>query len=193
MGASWAEPTIAQKPSSDPAPGMRGDISGQKLPITCLPGPQVVWATQDDQGKRVPVTPMCPKDSGSPLNWPVLAGIWDQLRLVVRDRDTWFDVWKRLHSLDPRLGRSSVPLLPEIDFSREIVVVAAMGSRPTSGYFISIDRAYERDNLVEVVVRSVENRGSGLAIPTAPLVIVRLPKPERSVKFREIEVAPDRR
>lgn len=101
----------------------------------------------------------------------------------------WLDVWKRIHSRDPRLGPSPVPPLPEIDFSREIVVVAAMGSRPTAGYFISIDGAYERDNLLEVVVRSVETRCGGFTILTAPLAIVRLPKTERSVVFREIEVA----
>jgi len=101
----------------------------------------------------------------------------------------WLDVWNRIHSRDPRLGPSPVPPLPEIDFSREIVVVAAMGSRPTAGYFISIDGAHERDNLLEVVVRSVETRCGGFTILTAPLAIVRLPKTERSVVFREIEVA----
>ena len=157
-----------------------------------IPGRQVLRANPEAayQGRPVPVTPMSPKDSGARTNFTVYAGIGDQVRLVVRDRDAWLDVWKRINTVrDPRLGPDPIPPLPEIDFSREIVVVAAMGRRPTGGYFISIDGAYERDNLVEVVVRSVETRCGGFTILTAPLVIVRLPKTERSVVFREIEVA----
>jgi hypothetical protein len=67
-----------------------------------------------------------------------------------------------------------------------------MGRRPDGFYFISIEGAYERDDRIEVVVRSVENRKGRVApgILTAPLEIVRLPKTERSVVFREIEVVP---
>ena len=87
-----------------------------------------------------------------------------------------------------------LPPLPEIDFSREMVVVAAMGRRPSTSYAIIIDSAYERnDYRLEVVVRSVENRKGcmAMAMMTAPIDIVRLPKTERSVIFREIEVVPD--
>jgi hypothetical protein len=110
---------------------------------------------------------------------------------VVRDRNTWLDVWKRIYQVVPSNG--PYPELPEIDFSREMIFIAAMGQQPTSGYAIIIDGAYERDDGLEVVVKSVINLkcGAVLTMVTSPIDIVRLPKIERPVVFREIEVVPD--
>ena len=74
-----------------------------------------------------------------------------------------------------------------------MLVVAAMGQHPTSGYSIIIDGAYERDDRLEVVVNSVINVKCGgvLTMLTSPVDIVRLPKMERAVAFREIEVVPE--
>jgi hypothetical protein len=110
---------------------------------------------------------------------------------VVRDHDAWLNVWKRIYQVVPSNG--PYPELPEIDFSREMVIVAAMGLRPSTAYAIIIDSAYERNDRLEVVVRSVENRKGcmAFAMMTAPVDIVRLPKTERAVVFREIEVVPE--
>jgi PrcB C-terminal len=162
--------------------------------LISIPGLHGLCATQDYQGKSVPITPMGPKRPGPRTSFTPGGGIWDQLRVVVRDRDAWLDVWKRIHRPDPNRGPyPEPPPLPEIDFSREIVVVAAMGRRPSSAYAIIIDGAYERNDRLEVVVRSVENRKGcpAYTIMTAPVDIVRLPKTERPVVFREIEVVPD--
>ena len=83
------------------------------------------------------------------------------LRLVIKSRDEFSDFWKRLTSGVPPGGW--VPALPEIDFSKEMIVVAAMGTRPSSGYFIIIDGACEVDGQVEVFVSSKEDPcGSGI-------------------------------
>jgi PrcB C-terminal len=164
------------------------------LLLISIPGPQVLRATQENQGRQVPITPMGPRLPGPRTSFTTGCYVWDQLRVVIRDRDAWLDLWKRIHRPDPyRVPYPEPPPLPEIDFSREMIVVAAMGRRPTSNYDIIIDGAYERDNRLEVVVRSVENRkGCGAyMIITAPVDIVRLPKTERTVVFREIEVVPD--
>jgi hypothetical protein len=159
---------------------------------------QVLRAGQESTEQRtpVPITPLRPKISGQRVPFMTLGGIWDQLRLVVRDREAWVDVWKRIHAVDPyRRPYPEPPPLPEIDFSREMVVVAAMGQRPSSAYAIVIDGAYayERNYRLEIAVRSIENRkGCGaFTMMTAPIDIVRLPKTNRSVIFRETEVVPD--
>jgi hypothetical protein len=162
--------------------------------LISIPGLQGLCATQDYQGRPVPISPMGPKRPGPRTSFNPGGGIWDQLRVVVRDRDGWLDLWKGIHRPDPNRGPYPVPPpLPEIDFSREIVVVAAMGRRPSSGYAIIIDAAYERNDQLEVVVRSVENRKGCAAytIITAPVDIVRLPKTERPVVYHEIEIVPD--
>ena len=160
--------------------------------LISIPGLQVLRATQEAtyQGKPVPITPMGPKRPGARASFGG-SNIVDQFRVVVRDRDTWLDVWKRIYQFNP--NHSRYPELPEIDFSREMVVVAAMGQKPTNGYSIIIDGAYERDDRLEVVVKSVINlKCFGWAtIVTSPIDIVRLPKIEHPVVFREIEVVPD--
>jgi PrcB C-terminal len=161
--------------------------------LISIPGRQVFRATQEVayQGKPVPVTQLGPMRSGPRTSYGG-SKFEDPFRFVVRDRDGWHDVWKRIYQHNPSNG--PYPEAPEIDFSREMVIVAAMGQRPTSGYEIIIDGAYERDDRLEVVVKSVVNVkcvGLTYMVVTSPLDIVRLAKIERPVVFREIEVVPD--
>ena len=125
--------------------------------LISIPGLHALRATQEVayQGKPVLITPLAPKRSGPRTSFRIGSSIVDQFRVVVRDRDMWLDVWKRIYQVAPSNG--PYPDLPEIDFSREMVIVAAMGQQPNSGYAIIIDGAYERDNHLEVVVKSVVN------------------------------------
>ena len=68
-----------------------------------------------------------------------------------------------------------------------------MGQRPSSGYEIIIDSACEVDNQLEVLVRSTDflKCGLQLGILTAPVDIVRFPKTDLPVVFRETEVTSD--
>jgi hypothetical protein len=104
---------------------------------------------------------------------------------VIRDGDEWRDVWKTI--FEPSFRK---PRLPEIDFSREMVVVVGLGERPSSGYKILIDSAYERDDQLEIGVFS-ESPGHNcvaLTVMTQPVDIAVLPKVERSVVFRETDL-----
>ena len=71
-----------------------------------------------------------------------------------------------------------------------MVVVAAMGARPTSGYWIIIDGACEVDGQVEVFVSNVEDvRCTGqLQVVTSPADAVRLPRTDLPIVFRETQV-----
>lgn len=147
----------------------------------------VLRATQEGaaQGTEVPITLVGPKRSGPRTSFTDFSGISDPLRVVIRDGDAWREIWKRIHR-----PVTELPPLPEVDFSREMVVVAALGGRPSSTYAIIVDGAYERDERLEIAVRSVSPGKScmTLTVCTAPVDIVRLPKTERSVVFRETEV-----
>jgi hypothetical protein len=137
-----------------------------------------------NQGKPVPIIQLDPKRSGPRAPFMVFTRIVEPLRLVIRDHDTWRDIWKRIHE-----GVGEVPSLPEINFSKEMVVFVALGGRPTSGYGIIIDSAYERSDRLEIVVRSVSPGKNcfNLQAGTAPIDIVRLPNIGHSVSFRETE------
>src|SRR4030095_17180821 len=83
---------------------------------------------------------------------------------------------------------TATPAAPDIDFSREMIIVAAMGPRPTSGYAITIEEAYERGDRLEVVVRSISPGSCGaFQMGTQPVEIVRIAKSERPIVFREIK------
>ena len=153
-------------------------------------GHSILQAGQEgaNRGKPVPITRLVTR-SGPPSSFTYNSGIGDALRIVIRDNEAWREMWKRIHyPVFP-----SPPPLPEIDFSREIVVVVGLGTRPSSGYGIIIDGAYEQDNLLEVLVRTVSPGKNciNLTVMTQAVDIVRLAKTQSAVVFRDTEVVRD--
>jgi len=82
-------------------------------------------------------------------------------------------------------GVPEVAAMPQIDFDREMVIVAAMGSRPSTGVAIVIDSVVVRGPSVEVYVllgsTSLCIQGPAL---TSPADIVAAPKDFGVVVFR---------
>jgi hypothetical protein len=100
--------------------------------------------------------------------------------LVVRDRDTWQATWNQIHG-----PLSPIPPLPVIDFSTEMVVVAALGGKPSSGYDIVLTGASEADGMitVDVVTNSPGPNCVTLTVVTAPLDLARMPRRDATVLF----------
>ena len=128
-----------------------------------------------------------PKRSGRGI--PFLnGGISKRARLVIRNGGEFNELWRQMAG-----AGSDKPAPPQVDFSREMLIVAAMGEQPSSGYEIIIDSACEVDKRLEVQVRSTNflKCGLQLGVVTAPVDIVRLPKTDLPVVFRETEVTSD--
>jgi hypothetical protein len=71
-----------------------------------------------------------------------------------------------------------------------MIVVAAMGQRPSSGYSIIIDGACQGHDQVEVFVSSIETPcGAALGVVTYPADAVRLPRSDLPVVFRETQLS----
>ena len=113
------------------------------------------------------------------LGW----GISEPARLVIRDRNEFNELWNQIMR-----SVTDKPSLPEVDFSREMLIVAAMGHRPTL-YEIIVDSACEVDNQLEVLIRitKIPWCGAHVGLPPETVDIVRLPKTDRTVIFRETE------
>ena len=89
-----------------------------------------------------------------------------------------------------QLVPTAIPAAPDIDFSREMIIVAAMG--PTLRDAITIEEAYERSDNLEVVVRSISLGSCGsFQMATQPVEIVRFVKYERPIVFREVKAVMD--
>lgn len=76
-----------------------------------------------------------------------------------------------------------------MDFSREMIIVAALGARPSSGYDISIDRAAVANAAVVVEVTSTTPGADCvlLAVITTPVVMARVPASYGPIRFIEQE------
>ena len=101
--------------------------------------------------------------------------------VVVRDRDTWQRIWNEIYR-----RMTPVPPLVEVDFSNEMVVMAAQGSQPSSGFEILFTSASETDGAVtvEVEARAPGPRCVTLAVMTSPLDLARIPTRSGTVFFR---------
>lgn len=102
---------------------------------------------------------------------------------MIRDVATWQSAWNTLYQ-----GRSEIPALPNIDFSKESVVLAALGERGSGGYGVLFTGATENQaGGVNVVVMSV-TPGGGCGLPTVltqPADVARIPARYSLVQFVE--------
>ena len=160
-----------------------GVCRGKPLPITILPGPKMTAiAIPLRFGGERPVP--LPWVNGFPSPTP--------FRLVIRNRNEFSEFWKGLVARVP--PGQWAPSLPEIDFAKEMIIVAAMGERPSSGYSIIIDGVCEVDGHVEVFVTSQEGGascGAVMGVMTAPADAVRIPQTDLPIVFRETQVSCD--
>jgi hypothetical protein len=95
------------------------------------------------------------------------SGIELPLRCVVRSREQW----------DALRALSTQAAYPDstADFGREMLLVATMGFRPTTGYFIAFGPVLTRsDTLIAVVVGTSAQPGIQEDLVTTPIAVVRV-------------------
>jgi hypothetical protein len=118
----------------------------------------------------------------APAAFAINSGYGDSARVVVRNQSQWREVWARIAG-----NASPAPEPPEIDFSTEMVLVAAMGTRPSGGWSIRIDRVARRANTVWVAV-TLQQPGAGClstAALTAPVDVVVIQRMDGKVVWTE--------
>jgi len=142
-----------------------------------------------NRGTPVVVTPLGPKRPEPRWSYSDSSCISDSIREVIRDAETWKSMWRKMATAPGCGVVGQVPPAPEIDFSREMIVVATLGERPTTGYGIAMDKAYEVADRLEITVRSITSKCGGQAqVVTHPIDVIRLPKTDRAVVFRETNI-----
>jgi hypothetical protein len=104
-------------------------------------------------------------------------------RLVVIDADTWRAVWNQIY-----LRSAPVPPLPVVDFSKEMIVVVALGSRSTGGFNILLTGANELSADGTTISISSVSPGPGCITTQAfvePVDIARVARRNGEVRFVE--------
>ena len=107
------------------------------------------------------------------------SGLAEPRRMVIRDAAAWGAFWAEA------TGPHAAPAAPDVDFTRGMVLVAAMGTRPTGGYGISIESAYRGRGGLLVAVKHVSPAPGRMATQalTAPLDVVRVAQTDDQVTF----------
>ena len=134
------------------------DTSNEPVALAPAPEPDSVSrgaaapAPAPDSAVAVPSAPV-PSQGYAPYgNTPDLelrrigqwarSGIGEARRMVVRDANAFAQVWSELGAGDR----------PEVDFTQNVVVVAALGQRPTGGYEIAVSHVGQADGQLNIEV-----------------------------------------
>ena len=113
------------------------------------------------------------------------SGYEDSTRQVIRGDAEWAAAWERMHA-----GTSPQPSLPAVDFAGSLVLVAALGTRPSGGFAIAIDSVVRSgDALVAHVTSTAPGQSCGTtAALTQPVAAVRVGATAESVRWEERQV-----
>jgi hypothetical protein len=116
------------------------------------------------------------------------SGIQVPQRMVIRDEATWETVWAELEGP----STNAMPI-PQIDFTRNMILVATLGTKPTAGYTVSLGPTYETDTQVTTYVQKTSpGKKCGTAeMVTHPFSAASLPRSDLVVKFVETEEVKD--
>jgi hypothetical protein len=118
-----------------------------------------------------------------PYSFSYNSGLNSPARLVLRDAITWQEVWNQVYS-----RQSPTPPLPVVDFTREMIVVVALGSHGSGGYGILLAGASEAGNSGTAITVSSTSPGPKCFVTqafTQPVDIARVPLREGAVTFVE--------
>lgn len=133
----------------------------------------------------------CVATPGRKLTWRTLSrgltsGLTEARRDVVRDEVSFLKLWAE-HSAE--LNRPALP--PTVDFQKDMVVVVAMGGRPTGGFLTEIVDVELRGKTLNVLVgeKSPLPGSVQVQIATQPYVMVALPAIAGRVEFRTVREA----
>lgn len=110
------------------------------------------------------------------------SGISEKRREVVRDQAGWTRLWAEIHA-----GRTSAEAAPTVDFSRHMLIVVALGTRPTGGFAVKVRGVETRGDRLEVaVLESCPPPGAMvIAALTQPVEVVRVPWLDQQPTFKE--------
>ncbi len=147
--------------------------------------PTVTSPSVTQQPSRLVATPV-PLDGAAGMI--AYSGYHEAARIVIRSDADWRSAWATLHA-----GSSPVPPVPPVDFSREMVLLAALGDRPSGGFGVAIREVTFDGSTVGAAV--VETRPGPRCIVTAvvtqPVAVVTVPRSDVPVVFLDRAVTAD--
>ncbi len=123
-------------------------------------------------------------DSAAVVAHAYNTGFTQSSRAVVKDAAAWAAAWSQFRgSVEPE------PSLPVVDFDADVVIVAALGPRPTGGFDIRVDSVASHGGTVVYVTTFAPGQTCITTQAfTSPAVLVRLPRPAEPIAFQDRDV-----
>ncbi|MFA1549218.1 protease complex subunit PrcB family protein [Actinomadura chokoriensis] len=72
------------------------------------------------------------------------SGLEDPVHLVIRDQNSWTEIWRLKATTTP------IPPPPHVDWSTTMVILVALGARSAFNYDVEIDRITQRGGIFTV-------------------------------------------
>jgi hypothetical protein len=106
------------------------------------------------------------------------SGIRTPMHLVITNQEAWEEVWA-LHAS----AQKPVPPAPQVDFSKEVVLLASLGQKNTGGYSIEITEVRPKRKKLEIIVHEIFPGDEVMTIQTltAPIHMVACPIPSEEI------------
>lgn len=115
------------------------------------------------------------------------SGIQDPKQEVIKDKAAYDALWTR-HLANAKGAVTQ----PDVDFSKEMVILVAMGRQNTGGYAIQVSGVEVSGDKVKVTVTRTTPPPGAMALQalTAPVHIVAVPRSDLSPEFIDTKPAP---
>ena len=113
------------------------------------------------------------------------SGIQEPTQQIIRDKTIWDKTWAK-HSANSKTAGK----MPEVDFSKEMVIFVTMGRKSTGGYSIQVTKVEPIGEKLRITVSRTAPPAGAMTIQalTAPFQIVAVPKSDLSPEFVETEI-----
>ena len=110
------------------------------------------------------------------------SGIRDARQEIVKAADEWEKLWKQ-HAIPA----GTTGKIPPVDFSKEMVIVATLGTKRTGGYSIEIVSAEARDKSLIITVKKSAPPPGAITVQalTAPYHFVAVRRSDLKAEFVE--------
>jgi hypothetical protein len=157
---------------SDPVPAPLDSNVDQQHPVGIPGGNASGTPTRDPIGRESTVRQIVRLQ---------YSGINDRRRTVITDAETFAATWQQAYR-----NQEPPPQLPEIDFAKDVVVLASMGTRSSGGYSIDITAEVSEARLRVIVLETSPGPTCAVtAALTAPVHMVLAPRTGGSPIFVE--------
>ncbi len=110
------------------------------------------------------------------------SGILDEQSVLVDDPNSWEDLWDKTAVWTP-------DELPDVDFTKSMVIAVYMGEKISGGFEIEISELRESEDTIEVVSKiTIPESGQGVTTALSqPFHIIKIDKTSKKIIFSTVQ------